>query len=281
MSNGPPMTRIPHPRTHSFFRTALAAILIGTWALPASVHAQIAVVGSTVEEHTAAPGQRYEGTILVRNLTTTPQSVRVYQTDYRFFADGTSHFDDAATTPRSNARWVTPSATALVIPPSSEITLGYTITVPAIDTLRGTYWSAIMIEGAPTAPPLAANKQVGIGAVMRYAVQLATHLPTPGSRTVAFANQTQSTDSAGHRVVELDVQNMGERGYRPNMWVELYDAAGALRGRREQQRGLLYPGTSLKQRFVFDALPAGSYKAVVFADTGDDAVFAAQYKLDF
>ena len=83
------------------------------------------------------------------------------------------------------------------------------------------------------------------------------------------------------RVLELDVQNAGDRAYRPKIWVELYDAAGALRGRREQQRGLLYPGTSLKQRFTFDTLPAGSYKAVVFADSGDDSVFAAQYKLDF
>jgi hypothetical protein len=259
----------------------LALITLAVVGQPTRADAQIAVVGSTVEEHTAAPGQSYEGTILVRNLTTTPQAVRVYQTDYRFFADGTSHFDDAATTPRSNARWVKPSATAVVVPPSSEITIGYTITVPAIDTLRGTYWSAIMIEGAATAPPAAANKQVGIGAVVRYAVQLATHLPTPGSRKVVFANQTQTTDSTGHRIVELDVQNIGERGYRPNMWVELYDDAGTLRGRREQQRGLLYPGTSLKQRFVFDELPAGSYKAVVFADTGDDAVFASQYKLRF
>src|ERR1700737_1451535 len=139
-------------------------------------NAQIAVVGSTVEEHTAAPGQSYEGTILIRNLTAQPQAVRIYKSDYLFFANGTSHFDDPATTPRSNANWVKPSATSIVVPPSGEITLGYTITVPAIDTLRGTYWSAIMVEGAPTAPPPATAKSVGIGAVVRYAVQLATHL---------------------------------------------------------------------------------------------------------
>ena len=265
----------------SFFRLAPAALLIGALVQPVRAGAQIAVVGSTVEEHTAAPGQSYEGTVLIRNLTTQPQPVRIYKSDYLFFADGTSHFDDPGTTPRSNANWIKPSATSVVVPPFGEVTFGYAITVPAIDTLRGTYWSAIMVEGAPTAPPAPGAKQVGIGAVVRYAVQLATHLPKTGSRKVVFANQAVSTDSTGRRVVEMDVQNAGERAYRPNLWIELYDAAGALRGRREQQRGLLYPGTSLKQRFVFDALPAGSYKAVVFADSGDDAVFAAQYKLNF
>ena len=260
------------------------ALLLGTVGLlgySVEGHAQIAVIGSTVEEHTAAAGQRYEGTILIRNVTAAPQTVRVYQTDYHFFADGTSHFDEPGTTVRSNAAWIKPSTSTVMIPPSSELVVGYTVSVPALDSLRGTYWSALMVEGAPTAPPTAATKQVGLGAVVRYAVQLVTHLPAAGSRKVAFANQTLSLDSLGHHVMELEVQNAGERGYRPNLWVELYDATGAIRGRREQQRGLLYPGTSLKQRFVFDTLPAGSYKAVVFADTGDDSVFATQYKLQF
>jgi hypothetical protein len=264
--------------TRLLFLVSIACCLL---LRPTRAGAQIAVVGSTVEEHTGAPGQRYEGTILVRNLTTQPQPVRIYQTDYHFFADGTSHFDDAGTTPRSNARWVTPSTSSVVIPPSSETTIGYAITVPPSDTLRGTYWSVVMVEGAPSAPPAAANKQVGIGAVVRYAVQVATHLAAPGSRKVTLANQTQATDSSGNRSMEVEVQNIGERAYRPKMWVELYDATGALRARREQQRGLLFPGTSLKQRFVFDALPAGAYKAVIFADTGDDTVFATEYKLRY
>ena len=272
------MTRL---RLASIFRLIFVALLYGAVAMPSAASAQISVVGSTVEEHTAAPGQSYEGTILVRNLTAEPQSVRVYQTDYHFFADGTSHFDAAGSTPRSNASWVKPSATSLIIPPNSETTVGYIITVPAIDSLRGTFWSALMVEGAPSAPPVASAKQVGLGSIVRYAVQLATHLPAQGSRKVSFSNQTLATDSAGHRVIDLEVQNIGDRGYRPLIWVELYDAAGALRGRREQQRGLLYPATSLRQRFAFDTLPAGSYKAVVFADTGDDAVFATEYKLEF
>lgn len=263
------------------YRWALAALCCAALAHPVRLHAQIAVVGSTVEEHTASPGQRYEGTILVRNLTTQPQPVRVYQTDYRFLANGTSHFENPSSSQRSNASWVKPSASSMVIPPSGEVTLGYSITVPTSDSLRGTYWSTIMVEGAETAPPATANKQVGIGAIVRYAVQVATHLPAAASRKVAFSSPTTLTDTTGARLLELDVQNDGERGYRPNLWVELYDAAGVLKGRVEQQRGLLYPGSSLKQRFVFGKLAAGNYKAVVFADTGDDAVFATQFKLEF
>lgn len=261
----------------------VAAALGCTAALLAPLRAggQIAVLGNTVEEHIASAGQRYEGTIVIRNLTTTAQPVRVYQTDYGFSADGTSRFDSAGTSPRSNARWVKPSASSVTVPPSTDVTITYTVDVPATDSLRGTYWSAIMVEGAPTAPPATGARQVGLGAVVRYAVQLATHLPATGSRKVRLVKDAFVTDSTGGHLLDVVVQNAGDRAYRPALWVELYDAAGVLRARQQQQRGLLYPGCSLKQRFSFASVGSGTYKAVVFADTGDDTVSAAQYKLTF
>jgi hypothetical protein len=262
-------------------RFATAAFVLFAVALPSVAHAQIAVIGSTVEERDAAPGQHYEGTIVVRNLTNRPQPVRVYQTDYRFFADGTSRFDSAGSEPRSNAAWVHPSVSSLIIPPGTDVNVTYVVNVPAVDSLRGTYWSAVMIQGEPTAPPAAAAHEIGLGAVVRYAVQLATHVPTVGSRRVRLAKYAFAPDSAGTHTLEMTVENAGERAYRPRLWVELYDATGAQRARLEKQRGLLYPGSSLRQRFTFPSLPAGSYKAVVFADTGDETVSAAQYTLVF
>jgi hypothetical protein len=256
----------------------LAAPLL---ASPTRAGAQIAVVGNSVDEHEAGPGQRYVGSITVRNLTNEPQPVRIYQTDYRFSSNGTSNFDSAGTVARSNAAWIKPSASSLTIPPLAEIVLSYAVTVPAVDSLRGSYWSTIMIEGQPRLPPAARRGEIGLGAVFRYAVQVATHLPNAGARKVQLIRQGVHTDSTGTRVLDVVVENTGERAYRPNLWVELYDARGALRIRVEQQRGLLYPGTSLAQRFSFGALPAGVYKALVFADTGDETVSAAQYKLTF
>lgn len=249
--------------------------------MPLRAAAQIAVVGNAVDEHEAGPGERYVSSITVRNLTNQPQPVRIYQTDYRFSADGTSNFDAAGSVARSNAAWIKPASSSLTIPPMADVVLNYTVTVPAIDSLRGTYWSAVMVEGQPRLPPQAARGEIGLGAVFRYAVQVATHLPNAGSRKVRIARQGFLTDSTGARVFDIVVENTGERAYRPNLWIELYDGRGTMRKRIEQQRGLLYPGTSLKQRFSFGALPAGVYKALVFADTGDETVSAAQYRLTF
>ena len=252
-------------------------------ALPLCAAAQIAVVGSTVEERVATPGESYIGTIVVRNLTKQDQPVRIYQTDYLFFADGTSHFDDPGTTPHSNAKWITPTVRSLLVPPSSEMTVSYAVKVPPNDSLVGTYWSTIMVEGAPSEAGTSSSgrPQVGVGAVMRYAVQVATHIKTSGSRKVSFANSKFLTNPDSSQAFELEVQNVGERAYRPALWIEVYDEQGALKANARQDRGLLYPGTSLKQTFALGKLPHGNYRAIVFADSGEDAVFASQFTLKY
>lgn len=268
-------------RTHDVLvlMTGAAAMLFA----PATARAQIAVVGSTIEERIAAPGETYTGTIVVRNLTQQDQPVRIYQTDYMFFADGTSHFDSVGTTKRSNGAWITPTVRSLLVAPGSEMTASYTVKVPAAGSLSGTYWSAVMVEGAPleAGRPSVGRPQVGLGAVVRYAVQVATHIRDTGSRKVGFANSRFLSNADSTQSFELEVQNQGERAYRPALWIEVYDEQGTLRANVRQERGLLYPGTSLKQTFALGRLGPGTYRAIVFADSGEDAVFASQFTLRF
>jgi hypothetical protein len=139
-----------------------------------------------------------------------------------------------------------------------------------------------MVEGAPSEGGASSGgrPQLGVGAVMRYAVQVATHINATGSRKVSFVNPKFLTNPADStQSFEVEVQNAGDRAYRPTLWIEVYDEQGTLRTNVRQERGLLYPGTSLKQTFALGKLPHGSYRAVVFADSGEDAVFASQYTL--
>lgn len=272
-----------HPKSSRRLTWIRTASLLGALCVARPAHAQIAVVGSTVEEHTSTPGETYTGTIVVRNLTEVRQPVRIYQTDYLFYADGTSHFNDPGTSAHSNAAWITPMVRTLLVPPSSEMSVSYTVKVPPGDSLVGTYWSTIMVEGAPieASRPTGGRPAVGVGAVMRYAVQVVTHIKTTGTRKVSFSNSKFLTNPDSSQAFEVDVQNSGERAYRPTLWIEVYDDKGTLIANARQERGLLYPGTSLRQTFALGKLARGSYRAVVFADSGEDAVFASQFTLKF
>jgi len=263
-----------------------SAQLLVLWMLAAAgpASAQISVLSNTVEEHGAALGESYSGRIVISNPTTEAQTVRLYQTDYGFSANGSSTFDAAGSSSRSNASWISLQAPQVTLPPSSTASVAYTVVVPGIDSLRGTYWSAIMVEAAPRAPAtVEANgkSQLAIGTVVRYAIQVATHIGGSGTRAVRFLSTSAAHSPEGAAAIDLDVQDVGERGYRPVLWIEVYDANGALKANAKQSRGLLFPGTSLHQHFDLGKLAPGAYKAVVYADTGEDSVYASQFKVVF
>lgn len=261
-------------------RIFLAALALSAASSPA--RAQIMAVGSGVEERAAAPGETYSGTVRLRNNGAQDEEAKVYLTDYAFSADGTTRYPAAGSTARSSARWIVFTPAQVHLPAHGEATVGYTVTVPAGTPLSGTYWSMLMVEGiargsAESTAAGSARVRVGLQPTTRYGVQIATTVGSTAPR-VAFSNPRAFAGAHG-KVFEVDLANAGEAAYRPQLRVELFDGAGHKAGTFTSRRGLLYPGTSLRQSFDLGDLPAGSYQALVVADAGGDQVFGAQYRL--
>jgi hypothetical protein len=252
--------------------------LFGLALASSTLSAQVSVQGSTVHEFDAPPGAIRTGSIPVSNTTARPQIARIYLSDYIFFADGTSRFDPPGSLRRSNSRWIQLSAQELTIPPGATVPVSYTVRVPNVDSLTGSYWSMVMVEGAG-APGPTTQRGVGLTATVRYGVQVVTHLPKEGTRRVAITSGKLSPDSGRGPVLDLEIQNTGERATKFEVTTELYDSEGTVRARRQQSRGLTYPGSSLRHRVELGRLPSGQYTAVVVLDAGDGNLTGAQYTL--
>ena len=261
---------------------------IACFLVSESASAQVAVVSSTVDERVSAPGERYTGSILLRNTSAEPQEVKLYAADYSFHANGKTAYAAAGTTPRSNARWITLQTTSLVLPAHGDGAVTYTVVVPEGSDLTGTYWCMLMVETLPqgslesslqsTRPE---RTEVGLRSAVRYGIQVATHFPEAGSRTIDLAHATVVEQTGGTRSLQFDVVNTGERAYRPVLVTELYGESGQLAARLESTRGLVYPGSSVQQSFALPTLRRGSYKVLIIADTGAEQLFAAQYRMKF
>lgn len=262
-------------------RTFVAAALAAVFA-SGPVRAQISVVSATVDEHAARSGESYTGTIRLRNTGAEPQEARLYPTDYRFFADGRTLYEPAGSQSRSNARWITLARSRVTVPAGGEAAVEYTVAVPAAIPGAGSYWSMVMVEGIGADSPEAAGRpgrvQMGVRPTIRYGIQLATHL-AGGTSLADFRDVGVVSRPESGRALEFAIVNTGERAYRLDVSVELFDARGAPVGKLTAQRGLIYPGTSVRQSFALPALPPGSYQALVVADTGGDDVFGGQYTL--
>ncbi len=273
---------VPYLIVPLFFILVSLVVLLATES-----KAGVTLIGGLSYEKKAQIGETYQGTILLNNHGDEPQEVRIYQTDYLFFCDGTNKYDEPGKIERSNANWITFSPHRLTIPPRQISTVNYTIEVPNDKPLVGTYWSMLMVEILGKGDPEAMLKpekdkiQMGIMQVTRYGVQIVTQVDNTGTRKLKFIGTKLLAKEGGGRFLQIDVENIGERWLRPEVWLELYNEEGRYIGKFEGTRMRIYPGTSIRQRIDLSDVPSGKYKTLVVADCGGDYVFGAQYTLKF
>jgi hypothetical protein len=265
--------------------TIVLAALFFTLLLPYQAESSVAIVGGLTHVRVVTAGETYSGVILLRNIGEEPEEVKVYQVDYLFFCDGRNIYGEPGKGPRSNAGWITVSPKSTIIPAKETATIHYTINVPDNETLTGTYWSMFMVEGIPKDSPEASQPEktessFGIKQVFRYGVQMVTQIGETGSRKLKYL-KTKLLREDEKKILQVDIENSGERWLRPLLWAELYDEKGSYIGRFEAGRLRIYPETSVRFRVDLSQVPKGHYKALVVADCGGNAVFGATYTLRF
>jgi len=271
--------------------------------IPYSARAGVSVIGGLSHKKEAEIGETYKGLILIRNTGDEPQEVKVYQNDYLFFFDGRNAFGEPGKDPRSNASWLIFNPHRLIIPPNGTATVNYTVKVPdgpnlpddpnLVDdpnrpndpNLVGTYWSMLMVEGIPETSPESSEAEkdkikMGITQVVRYAIQMVTHIGDTGERKLKFL-ETKLLKETEKRTLQVDIENIGERYLAHFLWAELYDEQGRYIGKFEERRLGTFPGTSVRYRIDLSEVPKGTYKALIVADCGGDYIFGANYTLKF
>jgi hypothetical protein len=267
-------------RIHLLYRVLACA---GLFLAAEAVSASVLVMGHLVQEHTLQPGGEATGSFEIYNPEDRPQEVRIYQTDHFPQADGGIVYGEPGKLPRSNARWIAYSPQRLVLPAHEKVKISYALRAPSDSSLRGTYWSVLMVEEVPESSPesvLGAPEQpkVAIRQVLRYAIQVISQVGTGAKRELRFANirLLQETDK---RVLAVQMDNTGEQMLIGRLWTELYNGAGKMVTRLESEPKRLYPGASA--RFLLDlvGLEQVTYKALVVVVCGGDDVFGASVNL--
>jgi hypothetical protein len=267
-------------RTMIFFWLVL---LLAGGSRNAFANNDIKVLGSLTHEKISDSGEAYSGTILIKNAGESPCRVKIYQTDYLFYADGTNLYGSPASNPYSNAKWIALSAKWLTIPAGETAPVNYEVQIPHISDLQGTYWSLVMVEPAADNGPAqtAAEKGkyvLGLQTNIRYGVQIITDIKDSGTRKIELLNK-RLIEENGKRFLQLDIKNTGERWLNPSVSVQLYGKDGKLFGTFGNAKNRIFPTCSVRHKIYLGDIPKGEYKALVIVDNGDQYVFGANYEL--
>jgi hypothetical protein len=271
-------------------------VLIIGLATAGSASAQIAVTSPTMIERTMLPGEMYRDTITIHNSSKTIQAVSLSLADYRFDASGATEFDPPATQPRSNVPWIALSQKTVSVLPHGDIAVSYAVKVPeSAPQPHGTYWSVVLVQAARSSAP--AESGFSVVPTMQYAIQVATHVGRSGEARLAFGEPhlvrtglTVAVDPAARlrdeswalgsdAMLAIDVTHSGTRACRPAVRLEIYQPDGRLAHSATSQRGLLYPGSSIRQVFKLPPLAPGDYVVLLLADVGTDKVQGTKFQL--
>lgn len=239
----------------------------------------IVVLNGLTHENVSNVGENYRGTIQIQNTAEQVKNVRIYQKDYWYSHTGESKHDPAGTLQRSNASWITFNPEFIELAPNEITTINYEVNVPVIDSLDGTYWSVLMIEGI--VPPDTANFSSGvtIRTSIRYAIQIITNIGNTGTANMQFVGlELQKENQAD--IIKVKIENMGERMLKPRVSIELFDSAGNSAGTFKSEKRKTLPTTSISVKIVLEGIKPGTYNGVLVADCEDDNIFGTNISFE-
>jgi hypothetical protein len=255
-------------------------LAVASLLLPSVGFASIEVVGGLKHSKTAMPGEVYKGQIKIQNSGTTPQEVRVYQTDMMYNYEDYTLYEEPVTHNRSNANWILFSPRTTILQPQEVQYIQYEVRVPSGDSLKGTFWSILMVEGVNPIDPNQQGKLL-ISTVTRYAVQMITELADPGLGALKFLEPSlihEGTDL----FLAIDLLNIGEHYISPEVSVEFFDDQGTSLKKIIIPRKGLYPNTSARFRTKLEGLESNkTYKTLIIAAGKEEDVFGLEYTLYF
>jgi hypothetical protein len=254
------------------------ALLVLVFSGITELFADVMVLNGLTHEFTVTGGSKATGSIRLANASEQVRSVRLYQTDYRFTQAGDSHYDQPGTLSRSNASWITLNQLFVTLQPKEEINVEFELVVPELNVLTGTYWSVIMVEGLKPPDTETSTQGISINTILRYAIQIISHIGDTGSRNLEFLAFDLS-QSEGIAQFDVSIGNSGERGLRPELSLELFDENGRSVGIFRADSKRIYPDTSTRFTIPLRDIPPGNYTGVLLADCHDDYIFGTNVSI--
>jgi hypothetical protein len=246
-----------------------------------SSYASVEVLGSLKLVNNTNPGDVVKGEIKIQNNDSADQEVRIYQTDLLYNLKDNTFYDEPGGNSRSNAKWIQYSPKTVILKGKETRNIEYEISVPKVDSLKGTYWSVIMVEGV-TPPNPNQKGDLNIRTVTRYAVQIVTEMTNKGKGSLKFFEPTLIREENKKLFLAVDLINNGDHYISPEVSIQLYDEKGTLVKTITTPKKGLYPTTSTRFKLDLEDLPSKkTYTAMIVAAGSDDDVFGLEYKLYF
>jgi hypothetical protein len=228
--------------------------------------------------NTLKPGETAQVRVSLISDRDKPELVDLKLCDYWSNSDGQHFFEDIGKQPRSNASWIKLATHREIINPGETSEAYLTIHVPKDESLKGSYWSVLLIEPSDPVQTLAKLEQgFQLNVKVRYAFHVVTNVGTAIPSLKISKKGIEQID--GKKIFFVDASNTSNLFLNPKMTVKLLNSQGKLEKTLESQTERLYPGSSARFLANGEGLPLGKYTAFLLFDNGDGRLFGDTFEL--
>ena len=260
-------------------RFYLALSLLVLLVFTPSAMAAVMLTGGYTHNYNLVAGGQVRGAILLKNMGRAPAEIKIYLEDIQ----------NSRRSGRSNRGWVRLSTNRLIIPAGASKKVTYIINSPR-GNLRGSYWSALIVEPLNKGSLESEQKQrnnnnkkikVSINQVIRHAIRLVTEFPG-GKANVAFSAPKMGRDpKTKKRVFSLVARNTGTSslGKGVRSWIDVYNNKGILVGKFNGETKSLFPTMSKRYTVDISRLRKGQYKGLFAIAPQNGKMFGANVNI--
>jgi len=121
---------------------------------------------------------------------------------------------------------------------------------------------------------------LNISTLIRYGVQIVTHIGDSGEKNLKVLNKRLTRDENNNYIFLLELQNTGERWLLPRISLELYNETGILVKKITGEKVRLYPETSVSYRINLGDITEDKYQAFVLINNEIDSIWGGVYNLN-
>ena len=168
--------------------------------------------------------------------------------------------------------------------------INYELVIPADSALDGSYWGAIAINKAATEGEITKrietpqdDSRFGVGIKLQFEYVVIVYATIEGTENKSATFETITAEAHEGKIdIKATFENLGNVYLKPQVWMEVMDAAGQIVLKTEIVKQVVLPQDKQDFAFAIDQadMSPGEYLVMVIADYGVPQMIAAQARIN-
>jgi len=244
-------------------------ILTVTFFLLVTAHAfsNVVILNGLTHTYSGRPGDFIQGEIVLMNTTNREQRITFRLNDVLFSCGNTREFSEKISHTQSSKPWFEGRLMDKVLIPGEKYIYKYSIHIPNNSALRGSFWSALMIEVEKPVKEEKLNANINLNTKIRYAVGLITNVNPFTEVSLDFNNIELIKDKLESNMLEINLINASKFVEGVRLSLEVYNAQGEKVLEKNSDRPMVFPNMCKEFLLDINELKKGDYECILTADS--------------